>query len=238
MLICVQVCGFPLTSNSAWRGLLVFLISGIQEPDTHGGAGPRHLAHSIFHLEKPGLRPGALPDSCPTVEAPGAGLGSPLPAISSQPAQCCAPLSGLCKSPFPHPHSTSGAPPPAPPPGLGSGLLPSLPAGPPPSPLQPGAPPSTNSGPGLPSFHRLEPSRPLSQAQENGGGGQGREEDLGLQGERKEAGIDPRRQGGGRGVEDAAPRPTSDLGGDALPVRARNWGVAARPKRSRGWRAA
>ena len=45
----------------------------------------------------------------------------------------------------------------------------------------------------------------------------GTEEDLGLEGEGKEAGIDPRRQGGGQGVEDAAPPPTSDLGRDALP---------------------
>ena len=65
------------------------------------------------------------------------------------------------------------------------------------------------------------------------------EEDLGLEGEGKEAGIDPRRRGGGQGVEDAAPSPTSDLGGDALPgPELETGGVATCPKRGRGWIAA
>lgn len=61
----------------------------------------------------------------------------------------------------------------------------------------------------------------------------------GTRGRGEEAGIDPRRRGGGQGVEDAAPSPTSDLGGDALPgPELETGGVAPCPKRGRGWIAA
>lgn len=173
-------------------------ISGIQEPDTPGGASPRRLAHSIFHLEKPGLRPGARRPS-ELVWVPHLPTSSALPPTST--VRC---------PPFWSPPVT--LPPPQlrlwglpRPPGLESGLLPSPPRGPSPSPLPPGASPrSTNSGPGLPPIYRLgQPrpgaGRPLSQAEEKGGGrvrcrGAGEtlpcwtEEDLGLEGEGKRPG--------------------------------------------------
>ena len=211
VLVCVQVCGFPLTSNPAWPGLLVFPDRGYPRAGHPGGAVSQ--VPGTQHLPPGEAGPAPLNSArllSHRTEAPGAGLGSPLPTNLQGAAP---PFLVSASHPSPPPLRLWGLPQ-----GLDSGLLPSPPRGPP-SPRPPGAPPNTSLGPGLLAFHCLGQPRPgagpptapgrgpLSQARAAGETLADREEALGLEGERKEAGI----RGGREAVGDRGCRPPPHL---------------------------
>lgn len=249
MLICVRVCGFPLTSNSAWPGLLVILDLGYPR------AGHPWWSQSQA-LGTQHLPPGEAGPAPRSSEALGAGLGSPLAHFQRSPSNlhgAVPPFLVSASHPSPTPTPPLGSPP-APGSGVWAAPLPtprSIPLAPTARSFPPqykfGAWPTPHLPPGAAPPRSRPPPEPSRGKGRGAGAVPGRWGDAalldrggpGTRGRGEEAGIDPRRRGGGQGVEDAAPSPTSDLGGDALPgPELETGGVAPCPKRGRGWIAA